>query len=79
MTTYETAKAVASQFYPGAEVVQAFVYKKRMFVFEFFNGKKSHDSPYVCVSRDTGKARAISPLEDFDSFFYDMEHNQLEV
>jgi hypothetical protein len=73
------AKSVASERYPGAEVVQAFVYKKRFYIFEFFSGKKSHDSPYVCVSMVNGKARPISPLEDLDGFFYDMEHNQLEV
>ena len=79
MISYEAAKAVASERYPSAEVVQAFMYKKRFYIFEFFNGQKSHDSPYVCVSKDTGKARPISPLEDLDGFFYDMEHNQLEV
>lgn len=79
MITYETAKTVASEYYPGAEIVQAFLYKKHHYVFEFFNGIKSHDSPYVCVDIGTGKARPISPLEDFDSFFYDMDHNQMEV
>lgn len=79
MISFDKAKAIASENYPGAEVVQAFLYKNRFYVFEFYNGTKSYDSPYVSVSRENGMARAISPLDDLDGFFSDLENHQLEV
>lgn len=79
MITVDDAMNRVAEYYPDSEIIQGFIYKHQFYVFELFNGRVTHDSPFVSVTRNTGKLALVNPTEDIDRFFSDKERHRLEV
>lgn len=80
MTTSIDAQAEVLRRYPNATIICGFFYKGTDYVFGISEGKEDEVSTsYFAISKDTGKFRSISPMEDITAFFGDMGNHPLKV
>ena len=80
MITSIDAQAEVLRRYPNATIIRGFIYKGTDYVFGISEGVEDDVSTsYFAISKETGKFRSISPMEDITGFFKDMGDHPLKV